>query len=229
MRKIRNTEVKWHQLSDDDKLKFEKAKETEVNQWIAAAAIRKAVGPVPRHRLVSMRWVLTWKENGAAKGRIVLIGYQDPDLDKVQSSAPTMTRLTRGLALQFASVKGWRTLKADVKAAFLQGFATEEGRNLFAIPVPELAAALGLRRGEVVQVLKGCYGLVTAPASWFQCVRDTLAELGWTQSLTDPCLWFLYRTLADGSRITTGFICAHVDDFLIAGDEQDEELGGQTS
>ena len=222
VKKVRSTEVKWHQLDETQKAGFKIAKEAEVSQWLQAGAVRKALGKVPRDRLIQMRWVLTYKETGAPKGRIVLIGYQDPDLASISSAAPTMCRRTRQLALQYSSVRSWRILKADVKAAFLQGDATEEDRNLFAVPVPELSDALGLPHGQAVQVIKSCYGLVSAPASWFQCVRKTLEELGFSQSRTDPCLWFLYEKDEKGNNETVGYICSHVDDFLISGCEQNE-------
>ena len=89
---------------------------------------------------------------------MVLIGYQPLDLQ---------------VCLQQSSVRHWRTLKADVKAAFLQGDASEEARQLFARPVPELARAMNLKENEMVQVLQSCYGLVTAPAQWYKCCSDT--------------------------------------------------------
>ena len=55
------------------------------------------------------------------------------------------------LALQFAAQRGWKWVKADMKAAFLQGPASQEARNLFAIPIPELAAAMGVPHGQAVQ------------------------------------------------------------------------------
>eukprot|EP00435_Cladocopium_sp_Y103_P064584 s563_g26.t1 len=222
VKKVKGAEVKWHLLSPEGKKGFEEAKMAEVNQWLTAAAVKKAIGPIPKDRVIPMRWVLTYKQSGAPKGRIVLIGYKDPDLAELQSSAPTMSRRTRQLALQMMSVKCWRALKADVKAAFLQGDATETSRLLFAQPVPELAMAMGLKEGEIVQVMKSCYGLITAPARWFQCIAKTLKELGMHQCRSDPCLWVLHENDADGKRQVSGLICAHVDDFLIAGDEQSE-------
>ena len=220
-KKIKGAEVKWHLLSEEEKSGFSKAKLTEVQQWLAAAAVKRAAkDQVDKNRLVRMRWVLTYKDSGQPKGRIVLIGYEDPDLANIQSAAPTMSRRTRQLALQFASIRKWRLLKADVKAAFLQGEAKEADRSLFAIPVPELAQALQLEKNEVVQVLKSCYGLVHAPASWYQCIKKTLANLGFYQSRTDPCLWLFYTTDKEGNKITSGFVCAHVDDFVISGDEE---------
>ena len=84
------------------------------------------------------------------------------------SSAPTMSRRTRQICLQYSSVRHWLSLKADVKAAFLQGDASEEARQLFARPV---ARAMNLKENEMVQALKSCYGLVTAPAQWYTCVE----------------------------------------------------------
>ena len=220
VKKVRSTEVKWHLLNDEEKLGFEKAKQAEIDQWLAAAAVKRVTGVVPSDRVIQMRWVLTYKATGDPKGRLVLIGYQDPDLEKIQSSAPTMSRRTRQVALQMSSVKCWRTLKADVKAAFLQGNPTEADRQLFVRPVPELAKAMQLRSQEVVQVVKSCYGLVSAPASWYVCVRDTLADIGFKQGRSDPCMWTLPDPNQEG---ILGYICAHVDDFLVAGNESSDE------
>ena len=124
-------------MSPEEKAGFDKAKQAEVQQWLTAAAVRRAArDQVPQDRLVRMRWVLTYKDTGQPKGRIVLIGFEDPDLEKIQSSSPTMSRRTRQLALQFSSIRRWRTLKADVRAAFLQGESGEATRALFAKPVP---------------------------------------------------------------------------------------------
>ena len=95
VKKIKNAEVKWHALDPKQKEEFQKAKMTEVSQWLAASAVKRVTGEIRKDRIIPMRWVLTYKENGSAKGRIVLIGYKDPDLEELQSSAPTMCRRTR--------------------------------------------------------------------------------------------------------------------------------------
>ena len=223
-KKLKGVEVKWHSLSPEEKAGFDKAKQAEVQQWLTAAAVRRAArDQVPQDRLVRMRWVLTYKDTGQPKGRIVLIGFEDPDLEKIQSSSPTMSRRTRQLALQFSSIRRWRTLKADVRAAFLQGESGEATRALFAKPVPELAAAMNLKEDEVVQVLKTAYGLIHAPAAWYQCVKKTLADLNFYQSRSDPCLWLFYTTNSENKKVTSGYICSHVDDFIISGDEECDE------
>ncbi|CAK8996448.1 Retrovirus-related Pol polyprotein from transposon RE1 (Retro element 1) (AtRE1) [Includes: Protease RE1, partial [Durusdinium trenchii] len=225
VKKVRGAEIQWHKLDPTEKKKFMEAKHLEVQQWLTASAVKRITGDYPKDRLVRMRWVLTYKENGAAKGRIVLIGFEDPDLGSIQSSAPTMSKRTRQLALQYSSIMRWRLLKGDVKSAFLQGDPDEADRALYARPVPELAEALHMKENEVVQVLKSCYGLVNAPANWYLCIRRTLAELNFTQSRSDPCLWFYYMETGDPERPKelAGYICSHVDDFIISGNEECEQ------
>jgi len=57
-------------------------------------------------------------------------------------------------------------------------------------------------------------------------------QIGFHQCKTDPCLWVLHERYqgddlhdcqAEGNRRTVGYICAHVDDFLISGDETSEQ------
>ena len=72
-----------------------------------------------------------------------------------------------------------------------------------------------------MQVIRSCYSLVTAPASWFSTIRATLAELTFHQCKTDPCMW-TYHSKVPGKGVI-GYICAHVDDFLISGCEETDE------
>ena len=218
---LRKSEVRWSALSAAQKEEFETAKMLEVDQWLQAEATKAIQGHVDPQRVVRMRWVLTWKDSGAAKARIVLIGFEDPDLDTLVSSSPTMCRRTRQLALQFAAQKGWKCLKADIKAAFLQGPASQEARNLFAVPVPELSRAMGLPINQAVQVRKAAYGLVNAPAEFYKAARDCLLSLGFSPMVTEPCGWvFKVWDSTLNKYVTQGIITSHVDDFIVCGNEQ---------
>ena len=227
VKKTKGAEVKWHKLDSNEKIRFDEAKQAEISQWLKQSAVKRVKGEVDPARVIRMRWILTYKqETGKAKARLVLIGYEDPDLANLNKAAPTMGRRTRQNFLQYSSIRKWRNLKADVRAAFLQGGAVEEPRQLYAWPVPELAAALDIPEHQAVQVSKSCYGLVSAPSSWFQHVNATVKELGMTQSVTDPCLWFLYEdseNVDEERKEVLGMMCSHVDDFLIAGNEESEK------
>ena len=105
--------------------------------------------------------------------------------------------------------------RADVKTAFLQGRPIE--RDLFVVPVPELAEGLGLSPGEAAKLLKSSYGLVDAPLEWFLTVVDVFAALGWQQLTSDPCALVLLDRAATGNEVTISAACWHVDDFEFAG------------
>ena len=128
-----------------------------------------------------------------------------------------MSRRTRNLFLLAASMRGWTALKGDVKAAFLQGRESEEQRRIFTKPVVELSCALGGDERSVGQIIKACYGLANAPAQWFQSISETMKECGFEVLQTEPCAWRLMEGIGK-ERHVVGLACAHVDDFLFAGD-----------
>ena len=95
------------------------------------------------------------------KGEVILLGFLDPDLTEQTTHSPTMTRTTRQLITAIAAMLGMKLEKGDVTAAFLQGTAIE--RDLFVVPVEELAEALGIEPGQAARLTKETYGLVAAP------------------------------------------------------------------
>ena len=219
---LRKQEVSYSKLDQEGRKGFDKAKENEVTQWIQEAAAKRIEGYVPRHRIMRMRWVLTYKETGAPKARIVIVGYEDPDITSLVSSSPTMSRRTRQLVFQQAALRSWRTLMADVKSAFLQTAPTQLSRAVFARPVPELAKAMNLKEGQTIQLAKAAYGLINAPAEWHRDINRTLTSLGFIQLRTEPCCW-KYVRYENGVPRLLGVVRAHVDDFIITGCEQDPE------
>lgn len=134
----KGAELRWHEIPKEMIPEFQKAKDKELHNWISQEAVKLIKEQVPKHRTVQMRWIYTIKSDNSAKARIVLIGYQDPDLGQINTVAPTMSRRTRGLYLTACAVFGWTALKGDVRGAFLQGLESETERNIFAKPVIEL-------------------------------------------------------------------------------------------
>ena len=227
---LRKNEVKYARLSTAEKNQFDVAKMSEINQWIKEKAVKRAMTEIPRDRVMRMRWVLTWKsdpqpdnpEMRKAKARLVVVGFEDPDLTQVPRASPTMTRRTRQLVYVLARLKGWRTMKADVKAAFLQGEGSQQQREIFAMPPSELSDAMNIPQGEAIQLVKAAYGLVNAPAEWYKSVHATLSRLGFQRLRTEPCCWRLIRYAA-GKPILLGLVVAHVEDFILAGNENEEQ------
>ena len=120
----------------------------------------------------------------------------------------TMTRRSRQLLLQMAAHRGWRVTKADARAAFLQGGETQLQRQVFGLPVEELATAMNLPKGRAVQFLKATYGLTVAPREWFLKVGAILTEAGMNRLKTEPCMWSLKApdmNREDGKQRALGF------------------------
>ena len=216
--KRRTIEVSERRMTQSEHEQFKGAKQAEVDKFIAAEALQ-ALPPhlqPSKSQALRMRWVLTWKkvEDGVKpKARAVVLGYLDPDYANRPTFAPTMTRHSRQLLLQWAANKQAHVWKGDVSAAFLQGRTYD--RDLFLIPTNEICAAMKLPPESIVKMRKACYGLVEAPIEWFETMNTHLKSLGFHQLLSDPCSWKLCE-----NGQTIALISGHVDDFLFTGLER---------
>lgn len=214
----RGVELRWQDIPADRVEDFKKAKLKELNSWLREKAVKLIHHRVSAGRTMRMRWIYTLKHDDTAKARIVIIGFEDPDLEQLRTASPTMSRRTRGLYLTACCAKSWTILKGDVKAAFLQGRESEESREVFAKPVRELAEMLGGNEHSVVQIVKACYGLANAPAQWHASVSSTMVAAGFEPLKTEPCCWRLMDRSDPEEPRLIALACAHVDDFLFAGE-----------
>ncbi|CAE6950806.1 RE1 [Symbiodinium sp. CCMP2592] len=231
----KGVEVAYSKLNREQRAAMNDAMQVEVDNWLKTVAVKAAAKHVPRRELLRMRWVLTFKQASPdgegdqdqkkqsdkikAKARIVILGYSDPNLLEASTVSPAMSRLSRQLLLNMAAVCKWDILCGDVKSAFLQAKSPQEKRGVFATPVPELSKALNLREGQAVQLLKSCYGLVSAPREWYNDVHKTLLSLGCERLVSDSCVWRLRSSTGQ----IIGLISSHVDDFLMAGESSHPE------
>ena len=226
----KGVEVSWSKLSPVQRQAMSEAKTLEIKEWLSSKVAKAAIGHVPEDRLMKMRWVLVFKTTDdpstvKAKARLVVLGYTDPDLGFNNVKSPTLTRRSRQLLLQATTHRGWGFIKADAKAAFLQGSSSQAQRMIYGRPVPELAEAMQLEPGQAIQFLKAAYGLTIAPREFFLHVAGILEQIGFERMRTEPCLWRLRVEKQDSNNVTykstIGAIGSHVDDFLICGQESD--------
>ena len=153
--KRKNIEVHERRMDSETRAKFQGAKGAEMRTLQALPAHLQP----PKEMAMRMRWILTWKsDNGGGavpKARAVILGYQDPYYEHRVTYAPTTTRHTRQLMLQYAASQRWHSWKGDVSAAFLQGRPCAE--DLFCIPTEELCKELGVPRnpGKCSEVEEG--------------------------------------------------------------------------
>ena len=203
----KKVEIKMSTLSADDQFLFAKAKHKEISAWLKHGTVRKvSKGRIPESSIMRCRWILSWKAaNGTekpcdvkdgqkAKARLVVVGFEDPDIGELSSDAPTLTKDGRQMVLQLVSSNKWELLSFDVSTAFLRGDG--DGRLLGLHPPPEL----------------------DAPFLWYKKFRDTLLELQFRQCPLDPCVFSL--TSGTGSSLKVhGAIGLHVDDGIGGGVE----------
>ena len=207
-------------------------------------------------RLMRCRWVLTWKptpvesleeaqrelaENPTnttltqdakkkAKARIVLLGFEHPDLltGEHQTASPVQAVITRNVSYQFIMEQGWDVEGIDMSTAFLQTLPTEESKRLWTSGVRELREALQVPEGGVLRILKDFYGSTTAPKNLFQNVDSSLKGLGAVKIKGDACFWLRVEKEKNPESQKRqwkpiGFMAGHVDDFHRAGDRTDEK------
>ena len=227
--KKQRTEVKLCTLDAAERQEFEQAKAKEVNNWLQTGTVARMF----RHELspeqvLRCRWLYVWKpitepteqkSNGGksrtAKARLIVLGYQDPQLDTIPRDSPTLGRTSKMLIAQVIASMHWTLMSFDIKAAFLQG-RTQEDRVIAIEPVPEMVSAMDLKPNEVCRLVKSAYGLIDAPFLWYSELDRTLRSLNFIPSPFDPCLYLYYH---DKTKGPSGILGVHVDDGLCGGDK----------
>ena len=221
----KGVEVAYHKLNEKQKSAMDSAKGAELESWLSHKVARAACPSIGEEQCMRMRWLYTFKAAGdepssqgkvKAKARIVVLGFSDPSLLERTTASPAMSRMSKMLLLNMASARRWKILAGDVKTAFLQAKPPERLHPLYAKPLPELAEAMKLSEGQMIELLGSAYGLTSAPREWFDDFASTLRKFGAKQSKCDPCLW----TVVDSEGIVRGLLGVHVDDILFSGDEE---------
>ena len=235
-------ELDWKKLSEDEKKMFVEAKITEIENLVNSNAIaietdKNTIEKIMReypHRIMPSRFIFTKKagelgETWKAKARWILLGHKDPDSLELERYAPTPSSTTVMLCLQVISSMKFRLFIMDVSSAFGQSDPHEREQGpLFAWMPP--TGIPGYDSGAIVRVLTAVYGLVNAPAVWRKTVRRHLLELGYVESVFDPCLYYLKVSedeAADQKYIVAGIVLLDVDDFCQGGNARHQELMNQ--
>ena len=203
-------------------------------------------------RIMRARWVLTWKSippedrdealkdaqtnpgtlhdskgQRKAKARIVLLGFQHPNLlDRAfKTSSPVQSTLGRNLLYLMATHHQWDLEGLDLATAFLQTMPTEADQGLYTSGVEELREALGVSHDGIMKIMKNIYGSTTAPRGLWLDLHKKLTALGAVAVMGERCLWiWLSKTENDGPhRRVIGAMGGHVDDFHRIGDQRSAE------
>ena len=217
--KKQRAEVREKELSPADLALFRSAKEKEIRSWLSTETVRKiARSQIPEEQILRSRWVLTWKpveptggeenmgQKFKPKARLVILGYEDPQLESLARDSPTLGKDSRSLIFQYAASTKTKIRSFDIQTAFLRG-SRQDGRILGMEPPAEMRQLMDLKPWECCELLKSAYGLVNAPLLWYEELRGALIRLNFLVSPLDPCLFVLPKK--DGSGIH-GLVGIHV-------------------
>ncbi len=152
------------------------------------------------------KWIFDIKRSGVFRARLVACGYsQVPGLDFTDIYSPVVNDITIRCMVIAEMVWKFSSMVVDVETAFLHGDLEEE----IYMESPE---GLGHSKEECVRLMKTLYGLVQSGRAFNKKLTGILKDLGFTQSLADPCL-FIRRN--EHGRV---YITLWVDDCYIMGD-----------
>ena len=186
--------------------------------------------PVESHEIDSAKGEDTLLDDSGgvpskAKCRHVMQGYSEAGILDLETTTPQVHRDTVIFTAQTLVSMKWEAGFADFSQAFHSGDAIE--REVYAELPPE--GIPNSQKGQLLKLLKTCYGLTDGPAAWFKHVKKLLTSLGYRQSVIDPCLFFLDSD-RDGASVgedghigIDGIIAVATDDLLHGGTERHRE------
>ena len=222
-----HAEVSYKNLNQTEKGLFDVAKKKELQCWLDTNTVKSILKTrVHPDRIMSSRWILTWKPCDVSpsgykpKARLVVKGFQDPEIGSLQTDSPTLSRDGRMLLLQTIASKRWRLQNFDIKTAFLRG--RSESRQLAMVPVPELKEMMGLKDGEICSLDGNAYGRVDAPILFYREFRRQLESLGFEAHPLDNCLYLLRNQ--ENPEELDGILGTHVDDGIGGGNQRYEQV-----
>jgi hypothetical protein len=222
--KKQRVEVQWRSLNDHDRQLFQQAKNKEVKAWLDHGTVKKlAKGTLPANRIMLCRWILSWKPplpetvEYRPKARLVVLGFEDPDLSVVPNDAPTLGKDGKQLIIQKVVSNQWPLLNFDISTAFLKGEG--DGRPLGIHAPPEIASALKLKPEDQCGLSGGAYGRIDGPYLWYHAFKKTLEELGFMSCPLDGCVFALVTKGENEKPLVRGVLGIHVDDGIGGGDD----------
>ena len=112
--KRRRAEVKVLTLSAEQKRELVEAKDEELNTFAKYSAVeaasREGISPSAG---MNMRWVVTFKDDGSLKARLVVLSFTDQRLCKIPTSSPTASRRSRQIFLTLTALFGFSKLTKE--------------------------------------------------------------------------------------------------------------------
>ncbi|CAL1148549.1 unnamed protein product [Cladocopium goreaui] len=226
---VRKNEASERAMTLAEKEQMIEAKQKELTSYFANKVWTfTEIGKNEADRVVTARWVLTWKKpepqegqppslQRRAKARLVLRGFEDPDLFNLEKTSPTASKSSKMLLLARVPIFGWTLFCGDVRCAFLSG--AEFKRNIIVKLPRDCSALLGCQGVTYMKMNKSAYGLSDAPLLWWREADRRLRSTGLKRHKLDKCCYMLYNK----NNALCVMLILHVDDLLLGANMQDPE------
>ena len=159
---------------------------------------------------ITVKWVITEKEGGNVKSRLVARGVEE-QTDHIRKDSPTCSRDTLRILFSLVAGKGWRIQHIDVQAAFLQGRRIM--RDIYIRPPFEAES------DKLWKLNKCMYGLVDAPRMWYTELCNSLVELGMKVCTYNESFLYWHH-----KGELCGIMAIHVDDLLNSGSDEFNQI-----
>ena len=240
--KILEKEIPWNMIPEAERHLYVEAEEKQWREHLEFGAVRalsreesaRVKSEVDPSRILPARFLYRDKNYARrkldsslgckAKARLCVGGQKDPDLGvtDLEVDAPTASRHGVLLGLQLALMRGWEISIGDIRAAFLNG--VEAPRQLY-FRQPSRGIP-GLHRDQLVEILKGVFGLSTSPKLWWIRLSQDITTIELTvegknykvkQNDIDPCCFQIIR---EGDAHVSGLVFTHVDDLMVMVEKQ---------
>ncbi|CAK0807406.1 unnamed protein product, partial [Prorocentrum cordatum] len=237
-RKQADKEIHWRAIKDSDRELFREAAAKQWSEWqkygsCQALSIEESEairGMIKPSLILPSRFV--YRDKNAplrtdkhplpvkAKARLCVGGHMDPRLAQgdLRTDAPTVTRNSTMLFFTICQRFDLEIYAADEEAAFMQGDEQPDQQLYMAQPREGLP---GLNPKQLIKILKGVFGLATAPRQWWAKLKRTLLAVEEKlsnnyvfrlhQHSLDPALYYGY----DQHGELCAVVVAHVDDLLL--------------
>ena len=198
--------------SSPDKLKWEKAMETEMKS-LQSNGVWELVEPPPNRKIIGSKWIFKRKVDADGileryKARLVAQGCtQKFGLDYEETFSPVVRFESIRCLLAMGTQHKLYLHQMDVSTAFLHGELSEE----VYMKQPEGFVEPGKEK-LVCRLKRSIYGLKQSPRCWNHALDSRLKEMSFKQAASDPCLYV--HTNSEGEMFV---VAVYVDDIILGG------------
>ena len=208
---VNTPETYFEAINGPDKVHWRKAIDEELAGLRARGTWKRIpVKSMPPHaRRIKTKWVFKVKLDSSGriaryKARLVVCGYaQKYGRDYDETFAPVASSMSIRSLFAIAAARGFKLSQHDIDLAFLYGVLPESQRVYLYCP-----RGVDLPDDECLCLLLALYGLKQSPRLFNQHLQGVLSKLQYTQSLSDPCVYF------KRSAATFSALAIVVDDIL---------------